>query len=401
MAAVADGVGRHPDRDASDPLEGHRLRRSRAPRGRRGAALRRVAQGAHQGDAARGRRPDPLGHADPAHPPSQPRRHPRPVGHRDAAGGAPADPDADRRGRRRPRPRRDQPRDRPRRPGLLRPQPGRDDRGGRRARAAPRPRRAGRHRPRPDGRGDARAGDARLQRRPVRRAGLHHDHRVRASTSRTRTPSSSCAPTRSAWPSSTSCAAGSAAPTAAPTPTCSIGAGCRSRRSPASGCTRSSPPPTSAPATRSRLSDLEIRGAGNILGAEQHGFMAAVGFEMYTRLLAEAVDMLRGQRPAPEPAPVRLDLPGSAYLPDDYIADSGAKLEAYRRFAGLRSDADAEALRDRPARPIRTRSRPGRGAVHRRPRSPRRRGGRRARGPCGGPPGDAEVGRTAARPAWR
>ena len=93
------------------------------------------------------------------------------------------------------------------------------------------------------------------------------------------------------------------------------------------------------------LSDLEIRGAGNILGAEQHGFMAAVGFEMYTRLLAEAVDMLRGRRPAPEPAPVRLELPGSAYLPDDYIADSGAKLEAYRRFARVRSEADADQLR--------------------------------------------------------
>jgi transcription-repair coupling factor (superfamily II helicase) len=93
------------------------------------------------------------------------------------------------------------------------------------------------------------------------------------------------------------------------------------------------------------LSDLEIRGAGNILGAEQHGFMAAVGFEMYTRLLAEAVDMLRGRRPEPEPAPVRLDLPGSAYLPDGYVADAGAKLEAYRRFAAVRSEADAEALR--------------------------------------------------------
>jgi transcription-repair coupling factor (superfamily II helicase) len=94
------------------------------------------------------------------------------------------------------------------------------------------------------------------------------------------------------------------------------------------------------------LSDLEIRGAGNILGAEQHGFMAAVGFEMYTRLLAEAVDTLRGRRPAPEPAPVRLDLPGSAYLPDDYIEDSGAKLEAYRRFAQVRYPADADKLRD-------------------------------------------------------
>ncbi len=94
------------------------------------------------------------------------------------------------------------------------------------------------------------------------------------------------------------------------------------------------------------LSDLEIRGAGNILGGEQHGFMAAVGFEMYTRLLAEAVDMLRGRRPAPEPSPTRLDLPGSAFLPDDYIADSGAKLEAYRRFARVRSAPDAEALRE-------------------------------------------------------
>jgi len=93
------------------------------------------------------------------------------------------------------------------------------------------------------------------------------------------------------------------------------------------------------------LSDLEIRGAGNILGAEQHGFMAAVGFDLYTRLLAEAVDTLRGRRPTVEPAPVRLDLPGSAYLPDDYIADSGAKLEAYRRFAQLRTEADAQALR--------------------------------------------------------
>ncbi len=93
------------------------------------------------------------------------------------------------------------------------------------------------------------------------------------------------------------------------------------------------------------LSDLEIRGAGNILGPEQHGFMAAVGFELYTRMLAEAVEAGRGRVVAPEAAAVRLDLPGSAFLPDAYVADSGAKLEAYRRFAAIRREADVAALR--------------------------------------------------------
>jgi transcription-repair coupling factor (superfamily II helicase) len=93
------------------------------------------------------------------------------------------------------------------------------------------------------------------------------------------------------------------------------------------------------------LSDLEIRGAGNILGAEQSGWMAAVGFELYTQMLAEAVDLRRGRIPPPEPAPVRLDLPGSAYLPDDYVGTPGAKLEIYRRFSQARTDADVEALR--------------------------------------------------------
>ena len=73
--------------------------------------------------------------------------------------------------------------------------------------------------------------------------------------------------------------------------------------------------------------------------------MAAVGFDLYTRLLAEAVEARKGNRPLPDPAPIRLDLHGSAYLPDAYIADSGAKLETYRRFAQVRADADAEALR--------------------------------------------------------
>jgi transcription-repair coupling factor (superfamily II helicase) len=93
------------------------------------------------------------------------------------------------------------------------------------------------------------------------------------------------------------------------------------------------------------LSDLEIRGAGNILGPEQHGHMAAVGFDLYTRLLADAVDRLAGRPPLPQPAAVRLDLPGSAYLPDPYVADSGAKLEVYRKFATAHSESDLDALR--------------------------------------------------------
>ncbi len=93
------------------------------------------------------------------------------------------------------------------------------------------------------------------------------------------------------------------------------------------------------------LSDLEIRGAGNILGAEQSGWMAAVGFDLYTQMLAEAVDLRRGRIPPPEPAPVRLELPGSAFLPDTYIGAAGAKLEIYRRFSQVRTDTDAEALR--------------------------------------------------------
>ena len=99
--------------------------------------------------------------------------------HRDAAGGPPADPDAGRRGVGRARPRRDPARARSRRPGLLRPQPGRDDRGPGRAAPADAAGRPVRRRPRPDGRGRTREGDDHVRRRRGRRARLHDDHRVR------------------------------------------------------------------------------------------------------------------------------------------------------------------------------------------------------------------------------
>jgi len=91
------------------------------------------------------------------------------------------------------------------------------------------------------------------------------------------------------------------------------------------------------------LRDLEIRGAGSILGEIQSGHIAAVGFDLYTELVAEAVSEMEG-REAVEPAPpeVRIDLPVDAHIPESYIQDQGLRLEAYRRLAGAITDADVD-----------------------------------------------------------
>ncbi len=97
------------------------------------------------------------------------------------------------------------------------------------------------------------------------------------------------------------------------------------------------------------LSDLEIRGAGNILGGEQSGHMAAVGFDLYTRLLADAVEESRARRDHREPARVvpgaTVDLPVDAHLPDAYVPDEAQKLELYRRLARARTAGDLAAFR--------------------------------------------------------
>ena len=80
------------------------------------------------------------------------------------------------------------------------------------------------------------------------------------------------------------------------------------------------------------LRDLEIRGAGNLLGAEQHGHIATVGFDLYVRLLAEAVEEAKGNAPAPRPE-VKIDLPVDAHLPESWIDKEALRLEAYRRIA--------------------------------------------------------------------
>ncbi len=97
------------------------------------------------------------------------------------------------------------------------------------------------------------------------------------------------------------------------------------------------------------LSDLEIRGAGNILGGEQSGHMAAVGFDLYSRLLAEAVESrkatMEGRAAIIDIPQAVIDLPVEAYLPDDYVPDEAQKLELYRRLARARTTGDLAAFR--------------------------------------------------------
>jgi transcription-repair coupling factor (superfamily II helicase) len=82
------------------------------------------------------------------------------------------------------------------------------------------------------------------------------------------------------------------------------------------------------------LRDLEIRGAGSILGEVQSGHIAAVGFDLYAELVAEAVAEMSGKAvEKAEPIEIRIDLPVDAHLPEDYVADQEQRLEAYRRLA--------------------------------------------------------------------
>jgi transcription-repair coupling factor (superfamily II helicase) len=92
------------------------------------------------------------------------------------------------------------------------------------------------------------------------------------------------------------------------------------------------------------MRDLEIRGAGNLLGAEQSGHIAAVGFDLYVEMVTEAVGELTGEVPEP-PAEVQIDLPLTAHLPVDYIGRDDVRMEAYRRLAAVTSADDVEDVR--------------------------------------------------------
>jgi transcription-repair coupling factor (superfamily II helicase) len=94
------------------------------------------------------------------------------------------------------------------------------------------------------------------------------------------------------------------------------------------------------------MRDLEIRGAGNLLGQEQSGHVAAVGFELYVGMLDEAVRLLAGDSAEETAEPVRLDLPVDAYVPGDYVPYEAAKIDVHRRVAGAREVAQLIVLRD-------------------------------------------------------
>ncbi len=89
------------------------------------------------------------------------------------------------------------------------------------------------------------------------------------------------------------------------------------------------------------MRDLEIRGAGNLLGADQSGHIAAVGYDLYVRMVSEAVAELKGEEARP-PAEIKLDLPLDAHLPVDYVEREDLRLEAYRRLAGVTTQAEVD-----------------------------------------------------------
>ncbi len=105
------------------------------------------------------------------------------------------------------------------------------------------------------------------------------------------------------------------------------------------------------------MKDLEIRGAGNLLGGEQSGHIADVGFDLYVRLVGEAVAEFRGDTTVEEPE-VRIELPVDAHLPHEYVPSERLRLEMYKRLAEVRTSEQVDEVQGRARRPLRRRRRP-------------------------------------------
>ncbi|GAC1477300.1 MAG: hypothetical protein NVS1B12_12270 [Acidimicrobiales bacterium] len=89
------------------------------------------------------------------------------------------------------------------------------------------------------------------------------------------------------------------------------------------------------------MRDLEIRGAGNLLGGDQSGHIAAVGYDLYVQMVSEAVAELKGEE-VREPAEIKLDLPLDAFLPPDYVSREDLRIEAYRRLATVTTQGEVD-----------------------------------------------------------
>jgi transcription-repair coupling factor (superfamily II helicase) len=94
------------------------------------------------------------------------------------------------------------------------------------------------------------------------------------------------------------------------------------------------------------MKDLEIRGAGNLLGGEQSGHIEGVGFDLYVRMVGEAVAEYQHGGEAPEAVEVRVELPVDAHIPHDYVPGERLRLEAYRKIAEIATEAGADAVRE-------------------------------------------------------
>ena len=127
------------------------------------------------------------------------------------------------------------------------------------------------------------------------------------------------------------------------------------------------------------MRDLEIRGAGNLLGTGQSGHIAAVGYDLYCQMVSEAVAELKGE-PMREPAEIKLDLPLDANLPREYVEKEELRLEAYRRLAVGHHRRRGRRHPRRVGGPLRPAARTGRGAARRGPPAGRGVPHRRARG---------------------
>ncbi|MBE4906669.1 transcription-repair coupling factor [Bacillus luteolus] len=94
------------------------------------------------------------------------------------------------------------------------------------------------------------------------------------------------------------------------------------------------------------MRDLSIRGAGNILGAQQHGFIDSVGFDLYSQMLKDAIEQRRTDIPREEKFSVEIDVEVDAYIPDAYISDGRQKIDMYKRFRGIDTLEDVEELQE-------------------------------------------------------